>query len=68
MLGRGGSPREHDDHDPADEGGGTIYSVNVIPLGGFVRMLGEEDPSAPDSFARKSPLARTIVLVAGSLP
>ena len=66
LLGRGDSPRNYDGHALADEGGGTIYSVNVIPLGGFVRMLGEEDPSAPDSFARKSPLARTIVLVAGS--
>ncbi len=65
-LGRGDSPRDYEEHDPADEDGGTIYSVNAIPLGGFVRMLGEEDPSAPDSFARKGPLARTIVLCAGS--
>ena len=64
---RGDTPRDYDDHDPADRYGGTIYSVNVIPLGGFVRMLGEEDPSARDSFARKSPLARAIVLCAGSL-
>ncbi len=66
LLGRGDSPHDYEEHDPADEDGGTIYSVNAIPLGGFVRMLGEEDPSAPDSFARKGPLARTIVLVAGS--
>ena len=31
--------------------GGTTYSLNLLPLGGFVRMLGEEDPTAPASFA-----------------
>ena len=45
---------------------GTLYSINWIPLGGFVRMVGEEDPSDPESFARQSILKRTIVLVAGS--
>ena len=65
-LGRGDSPFEYDERNPAYEDGGTIYSVNAIPLGGFVRMVGEEDPSAPDSFARKGPIPRTITLVAGS--
>lgn len=46
--------------------GETIYSVNAIPLGGFVRMLGEEDPEHPRSFAAQSVLKRTIVLCAGS--
>ncbi|MCX8214364.1 MAG: M50 family metallopeptidase [SAR202 cluster bacterium] len=45
---------------------GTIYSVNLIPLGGFVRMLGEEDPTDPESFARQSVGKRMIVLAAGS--
>ncbi len=45
---------------------GTIYSVNWVPLGGFVRMVGEEDPTDPDSFARKSVPKRAVVLVAGS--
>jgi regulator of sigma E protease len=45
---------------------GTIYSINVIPLGGFVRMLGEEDPSDPASLAAKPAWARLIVLSAGS--
>ncbi len=45
---------------------GTLYSVNWIPLGGFVRMVGEEDPSDPESFARQSVAKRSIVLVAGS--
>lgn len=44
----------------------TEYSVNWVPLGGYVRMLGEEDPSAPGSFASKSKRIRLAVLVAGS--
>ena len=47
--------------------GETIYSINWIPLGGFVRMVGEEDPTAPGSFARKSVAVRSLVLWAGSL-
>src|SRR4051812_6909537 len=45
---------------------GVIYSINWIPFGAFVKMLGEEDPSAPGSFASKSKIARLIVLAAGS--
>ena len=50
----------------AEDGRATIYSINVIPLGGFVRMVGEEDPDAPNSFARQHPLKRIVVLCAGS--
>jgi regulator of sigma E protease len=47
---------------------GTIYSVNwLLPVGGFTRMLGEEDPSAPDSFAAAPKRWRTAVLLAGPL-
>lgn len=46
--------------------GETQYTINLIPLGGFVRMVGEEDPEDPRSFARKSVLQRIIVLSAGS--
>ncbi|MBR49666.1 MAG: RIP metalloprotease RseP [Chloroflexi bacterium] len=46
--------------------GETEYSINLIPLGGFVKMLGEEDPTDPRSFARQSGIKRSIVLVAGS--
>ena len=46
--------------------GETVYSINTIPLGGFVRLLGEEDPTDERSFARQSVLKRTIVLCAGS--
>ena len=47
--------------------GDTEYTLNAIPFGGFVRMLGEEDPSQPDSFAAKSKLARAGTLLAGPL-
>lgn len=46
---------------------GTIYSINWMPVGGFVRMLGEEDPSAPDSFAAAPKRWRALVLLAGPL-
>jgi regulator of sigma E protease len=46
---------------------GTEYTLNMIPFGGFVRMLGEEDPTAPGSFASKSKRIRIAVLVAGAL-
>ena len=45
---------------------GIIYSINAIPFGAFVKMLGEEDPTAPGSFASKPFLTRIGVLAAGS--
>ena len=45
--------------------GETLYSFNAIPLGGFVRMLGEEDPSEPRSLAGKSAGVRFVVMAAG---
>ncbi len=47
--------------------GETLYSLNAIPLGGFVKMVGEEDPEHPRSFANQSIVKRTIVLCSGSL-
>lgn len=49
--------------------GGTIYSLNWIPLGGFVKIKGEngENKNDEDSFSRKSAWIRTKVLVAGVL-
>jgi regulator of sigma E protease len=43
----------------------TIYSINLIPLGGFVKLLGEEDPDGPDSFAKQAGWKRVTILVAG---
>jgi len=45
---------------------GVVYSINWIPFGAFVKMLGEEDPTDPGSFASKPRLIRAIVLAAGS--
>ncbi len=49
--------------------GETRYSVNLIPLGGFVKILGEnnKDVENPRSFVNKSFLARFSTLVAGVL-
>ncbi|MCS6844035.1 MAG: M50 family metallopeptidase [Caldilineales bacterium] len=44
---------------------GTIYSINLIPLGGFVRMRGEDGPAGPGSFASASRTARAVTLLAG---
>ena len=46
--------------------GETTYTLNLIPLGGFVRMVGEEDPTEERSFASQPVWKRVIVLVAGS--
>lgn len=50
--------------------GETIYSINAIPFGGFVKMHGEDAVDAevlksPDSFASKTKLQRAIVVLAG---
>jgi len=44
---------------------GTVYTLNAIPFGGFVRLRGEDDPSEPGSFAAASKWARTTTLIAG---
>ncbi len=46
--------------------GETTYTLNLIPIGGFVRMAGEDDPTYPRSFAAQSTFRRVVVLVAGS--
>ena len=56
-----------------EPGGGSLaladmlYSVNWTPLGGFVRLAGENNPKVPRSLASKSTGARFLVLVAGPL-
>ena len=47
--------------------GETEYTINWLPLGGFVRLLGEEDPNNPRSLAAAPRWHRFIVLVSGSL-
>ncbi|MBM3925149.1 MAG: PDZ domain-containing protein [SAR202 cluster bacterium] len=46
--------------------GETEYTINAVPLGGFVKLEGENDPSHPRSLAAKPPWQRAIVLASGS--
>jgi regulator of sigma E protease len=46
---------------------GVIWSINWIPFGGFVRVLGEDGKNTdPQSINAKSPPKRAFFLVAGS--
>ncbi len=46
--------------------GKTIYSINWLPLGGFVRMRGEDQSdTSPGSFGGARILAKTRILLAG---
>lgn len=57
--------------------GETIYSINLIPLGGFVRLFGEEYHNVDNknlkkdknlynrAFVNKTPLQKTIIITAG---
>lgn len=47
--------------------GETRYSLNALPIGGFVKMAGEEDPNVAGSLASKSTRVRVLVLASGSL-
>ena len=47
--------------------GETIYSVNAIPFGAFVKAAGENDPTIPRSLAGKGPWTRLGVYAAGPL-
>ena len=44
---------------------GTEFSLNWIPLGGFNRIKGEDDPSVPGGMAAANPWKRIVVLLAG---
>ncbi len=45
---------------------GTLYSFNLLPLGGFVRILGEgEESHDKGAFGNKPIMARLAVIVAG---
>ena len=53
--------------------GETIYSLNLVPFGGFVKIYGESDRSLPDipekerNFAFKPAWVRAIILISGTL-
>jgi regulator of sigma E protease len=47
---------------------GILYRLNWVPLGGYVRMLGEDNPdaaAAPDNFNNRPIAARILVICAG---
>ena len=44
-----------------------LWSFNWLPLGGFVRLLGEEDPTAEGSLASKGRGPRIAVMAAGAV-
>ncbi|MGH2628896.1 MAG: M50 family metallopeptidase [Anaerolineales bacterium] len=45
--------------------GETEYTLNWLPIGGFVRLLGEEDPTDPRSLAAAARWKRLTVMFAG---
>jgi regulator of sigma E protease len=49
------------------EHNGTVFSLNWIPLGGFVRPKGENDPTIEGGLAAASPWTRLGVLFAGPM-
>lgn len=46
---------------------GTDFTLNWLPLGGFVRPKGENDPNIPGGLAAANPWARMAVLLAGPI-
>jgi regulator of sigma E protease len=47
--------------------GETIYSLNAIPIGAFVKAAGEDDPTIPRSLAGRGPWTRLGIYAAGPL-
>lgn len=49
--------------------GKTLYSLNWLPIGGFVKIRGEDyanyDPKDKANFINKSPLQKSVILLAG---
>ncbi|MDO8574685.1 MAG: RIP metalloprotease RseP [bacterium] len=45
----------------------TLYSINLLPLGGFVKILGEDggETNSPKSFSSKSAGIRSLIAAAG---
>lgn len=50
------------------QGKETLYSLNLLPLGGFVKIKGEEEENfEKDSFLSKSIGVKTIIVAAGAI-
>ena len=47
--------------------GETIYSINWIPFGGFNKLSGEVDPTAPRALAARSHAVRLLVMSGGMI-
>jgi len=47
--------------------GETEYTINALPLGGFCRLLGEEEPGDPRSLAAQPRWVRLVVLTSGAV-
>ena len=47
--------------------GGTKFTLNLLPIGGFVRPKGENNPDIPDGLAAANPWKRLGVLIAGPM-
>ncbi len=48
--------------------GETLYRVNLVPLGGYCAMEGEDESSTePNAFCNKSPVKRLVIVVMGAL-
>lgn len=45
--------------------GETEYAINLIPLGGYVRLEGEQEDTGKDALSAQPALTRVIVLLAG---
>lgn len=46
----------------------TLYSFRAVPIGGYVKMLGEEEESSDErSFSNKSPVQRLSIVAAGPI-
>lgn len=46
---------------------GTEFTIHALPLGGFIRPKGENDPNVPGGLASANPWKRLVVLFAGPL-
>lgn len=61
-----GNKRAESEEEDGQMEHGTIYSFNLIPLGGFVRIKGEEgNETGPDSFTSKPAWQKALTLFAG---
>lgn len=48
--------------------GETEYSLRILPIGGYVKMEGEDEKSEDErSFSNKSPISRILVLASGAI-